>query len=275
MWICGHKFSKFLRFAFLYVWRFVGDFFSFLFVPRFFPSRVIHCVCSCFFSPLLFVINGRRRMVAFCYLFVVSFVLSLHLFCFIWHSSCSLYCITSVSLLYMFFFSCLFVSIAFPFQNISASLLFCSPRGFTGKTLNYLGDHLRGAVPRRWSHQWVGNPTKRDSNDSISSRWKRHSCRGTWYKSKNINNFSNVDHSKLLTLQTKPKAKKQWINNSSKAMQYDIARSYFSNKIARHRNNLPAVVSADTINCFKKRIDQHFVASGLNWVYPGVGTQVL
>lgn len=82
---------------------------------------------------------------------------------------------------------------------------------------------------------------------------------------KYLNKLSNVDHSKLFTLQTNLRTRNNGKTIQAKRCNTDIGRSYFSNRVVRHWNSLPAeVVSAETINSFKKRIDRHFAASGVN-----------
>ncbi len=79
---------------------------------------------------------------------------------------------------------------------------------------------------------------------------------------KYLNTFCNADHSKLFTLQPNPRTRNNGKTIQAKRCFTDIGRSYFSNRAVRHWNNLSAeVVSAETINFFKNRIDRHFSAS--------------
>ncbi len=82
---------------------------------------------------------------------------------------------------------------------------------------------------------------------------------------KYLNKLSNVDHSKLFTLQTNPRTRNNGKTIQAKRCNSDIGRSFFLNRVVRHWNSLPAeVVSAETTNSFKKRIDGHLAASGMN-----------
>ncbi len=82
---------------------------------------------------------------------------------------------------------------------------------------------------------------------------------------KYLNKFSNADHSILFTMQPNPRTSNNGKTIQAKRCFTDIGRSYFSNKAVRHWNTLPAeVVSAETINSFKNRIDRHFSASGVH-----------
>ncbi len=80
---------------------------------------------------------------------------------------------------------------------------------------------------------------------------------------KYIKGFSNVDHSKLFELQTNSRTR-HGLPIQSKRCNTDIGRSFFSNRVIRHWNDLPAeVLSAETINS-KNSIDSHFVATGVH-----------
>ncbi len=82
---------------------------------------------------------------------------------------------------------------------------------------------------------------------------------------KYIKGFSNVDHSKLFELQTRSRTRNNGLSIQSKRCNTDIGRSFFSNRVMRHWNDLSAeVVSAETINSLKKRIDRHFVTTGVH-----------
>ena len=81
---------------------------------------------------------------------------------------------------------------------------------------------------------------------------------------KYLNKFSNVDHSKLFELQTNLRTRNNGQSIQTRRCNTDIGRSYFSNRVIRHWNNLPAeVVNARTINSFKNRIDRYFIESGI------------
>ena len=81
---------------------------------------------------------------------------------------------------------------------------------------------------------------------------------------KYLNKFSNVDHSKLFELQSNPRTRNNGQPIQSRRCNTDIGRSFFSNRVIRHWNDLPPeVVSANTIDSFKNRIDKYFVNSGV------------
>ncbi len=78
-----------------------------------------------------------------------------------------------------------------------------------------------------------------------------------------IEGFSNVDHSKLFELQTTSRTRNNGLPIQSKRCNTDIGRSFFSNRVIHHWNDLPAeVVSAETIN-LENLIDRHFVTTGV------------
>ncbi len=82
---------------------------------------------------------------------------------------------------------------------------------------------------------------------------------------KYLNQFSNVDHSNLFTFQTNSRTRNNGKTILAKRCNTDIGRSYFSNMVVRHWNSLPAEdVSAESLNSFKKLIDRHFAATGVN-----------
>ncbi len=83
---------------------------------------------------------------------------------------------------------------------------------------------------------------------------------------KYLNKFSNADHSKLFTLQPNPRTRNKAKTIQAKRCFTDIGRSYFSNRVVSHWNNLPAeVVSAETTTSFKNRIDRYSSASGVHY----------
>ena len=82
---------------------------------------------------------------------------------------------------------------------------------------------------------------------------------------KYLKKFNNVDYSKFFELQTNSRTRNNGLPIQSSRCNTDIGRSFFSNRVIRHWNNLPSeVVNANTINSFKYRIDRHFAASGVN-----------
>ena len=82
---------------------------------------------------------------------------------------------------------------------------------------------------------------------------------------KYLNKLSNVDHSKLFELQTNPRTRNNGYPIQSRRCNTDIGRSFFSNRIIRHWNELPAeVVTARTIDTFKNRLDRYFTDSGIS-----------
>ncbi len=88
---------------------------------------------------------------------------------------------------------------------------------------------------------------------------------------KYLNKFSNVNHSKLFKLQTNSRTRNSGEAFQAKRCNTDTDRSYFSNRVFRHRSSLPAeVVNGESINSIKKRIDPHFGTSGVNSVCNGV-----
>ena len=82
---------------------------------------------------------------------------------------------------------------------------------------------------------------------------------------KYLNKLSNVDHSKLFELQTNPRTRNNGYPIQSRRCNTDIGRSFFSNRIIRHWNELPAeVVTARTIDTFENRLDRYFTDSGIS-----------
>ncbi|XP_050725194.1 uncharacterized protein LOC127002931 [Eriocheir sinensis] len=82
---------------------------------------------------------------------------------------------------------------------------------------------------------------------------------------KYLKKFNNVDYSKFFELQTNLRTRNNGLPIQSSRCNTDIGRSFFSNRVIRHWNNLPSeVINANTINSFKYRIDRHFAASGVN-----------
>ena len=81
---------------------------------------------------------------------------------------------------------------------------------------------------------------------------------------KYLNKFNNVDHSNILQFHTNLRTRNNGRPLQEKRCHTDIGRNFFSNRVVRYWNKLPAeVVNAKTINTFKHRIDRHFIATGL------------
>ena len=82
---------------------------------------------------------------------------------------------------------------------------------------------------------------------------------------KYLNKFNNVDHTKLFELHANQRTRNNGRPIKEKRCNTDIGRSFFSNRVVRHWNLLPAeVVDAKTINCFKSRVDRHFLTMGVH-----------
>ena len=81
---------------------------------------------------------------------------------------------------------------------------------------------------------------------------------------KYLNRFNNVDHGNMLELHTNQRTRNNGRPLKEKRCHTDIGRRFFSNRVVRHWNKLPAeVVNAKTISTFKNRIDRHFIATGI------------
>ncbi len=76
--------------------------------------------------------------------------------------------------------------------------------------------------------------------------------------------FTNVDGSKLLSLDDTSRTRSNGVNLRYKQVQIDNTKFFFTNDVVREWNKFPpSVVQCDTINSFKNKLDHHFLNQGI------------
>ncbi len=73
-----------------------------------------------------------------------------------------------------------------------------------------------------------------------------------------LNEFTNVDASKMFSIGNTPRTKSNRVKLQCKQVQLDCTKFFFTNDLVREWNKLPpSVVQCDTINSFKNKLDHH------------------
>ncbi len=76
--------------------------------------------------------------------------------------------------------------------------------------------------------------------------------------------FTNIDASKLFSIDHASRTRSNSIKFRCKQVQLDSTKYFFTNDVVREWNKLPpSVVQGYTINSFKNKLDQHFLNHGI------------
>jgi hypothetical protein len=75
-----------------------------------------------------------------------------------------------------------------------------------------------------------------------------------------LKGFTNVDPSKLFSIDNSARTRSNGVKLRCKQVQLDCTKFFFTNDVVREWNKLPpSVVQCDTINSFKNKLDQHLL----------------
>ena len=79
-----------------------------------------------------------------------------------------------------------------------------------------------------------------------------------------LKGFTNVDASKLFSIDNSSRTRSNGIKLRCKQVQLDSTKFFFTNDVVREWNKLPpSLVQCDTINSFKNKLDHHFLNQGI------------
>ncbi len=79
-----------------------------------------------------------------------------------------------------------------------------------------------------------------------------------------LKGFTNIDGSKLFSIDNASRTRSNGVKLSCKQVQLDNTKFFFTNDVVREWNKLPpSVVQCDTINSFKNKLDQHVLSQGI------------
>ncbi len=79
-----------------------------------------------------------------------------------------------------------------------------------------------------------------------------------------LQGFTNVDASKLFSLDDTSRIRSNGIKLKCKQVQLDSTKFFFTNDLVKEWNKFPpSVVQCDTINSFKNKLDHHFLNQGI------------
>ncbi len=81
---------------------------------------------------------------------------------------------------------------------------------------------------------------------------------------KYLKGFTNVDASKLFSVDDTSRTRSNGVKLRCKQVQLDTTKFFFTNDVVREWNKLsPSVVQCDTINSSKNKLDHHFLNQGI------------
>ncbi len=96
---------------------------------------------------------------------------------------------------------------------------------------------------------------------SLKKRWLRGKLIECF---KIFKGFTNVDASKLFSVDDTSRARSNDVKLRCKQVQLDSIKFFFTNDVVREWNKLPpSVVQCDRINSFKNKLDHHFLNQGI------------
>ncbi len=76
--------------------------------------------------------------------------------------------------------------------------------------------------------------------------------------------FTNVDASKLFSVDDTSRIRSNGVKLRCKQLQLDSSKFFFTDDLVREWNKLtPSVVQCDTINSFNNKLDLHFLNQGI------------
>ncbi len=79
-----------------------------------------------------------------------------------------------------------------------------------------------------------------------------------------LKGFTNVDASKLFSVNDTSRTRSNGVKLRCKQVQLDSTKFFFTNDVVREWNKLPpSVIQYDTINSFKNKLDHHFLNQGI------------
>ncbi len=79
-----------------------------------------------------------------------------------------------------------------------------------------------------------------------------------------LKGFTNVDASKLFSVDNTSRTRSNGVKLRCKYAQLDRNKFFFTNDVVREWNKLPpSVVHCDTIQKFKNKLDYHFLNQGI------------
>ncbi len=79
-----------------------------------------------------------------------------------------------------------------------------------------------------------------------------------------LKGFTNVDASKLFSVDDKSRTRSNGVKLRWKQVQLDNTKFFFTNDVVGEWNKLPpSVVQCDTINSFKNKFDHNFLNQGI------------